>query len=337
MSYNQALTNAGIHEFIFGGEMSRETEYLEFWEKLGFVPVKEGCFSGEKSDTFYGHNAELRSIRLRHPGCDTFNTGLVRLQLWSKLRNEGLNTVKPLECGSRWMGIYTHDVMQLHDSFSANKSMERWNLGMSPIVNAALQNPPPEHDFDQPFVGLRELLVFGNDFRLAFIQRAGFDRPGFGTFDDTLAFKNTEGSHANIVQPANSFSTEFYKAVLDFDTAPFGEAHDSGDEPPTITALDLKPGELFRIERIRSGDCPSGLLQVYSSYMEGEDYRDLSRPGSRNLCAYSINVSDINELKQRLSEYGGELLSQTMQDEFGETSVSFTAPDGYFWLATSCS
>lgn len=329
------LTNSGIYEFVFGGDINRKDEYLTFWKTLGFTPTEKGAFNSSQARKFYGHDAELLSIRLKHPGCDTFNTGLVRLQLWSRLRNQGLDGVKPVECGSRWMGFYTHDVMQLHDSFSAESSLNRWNLDLSPIVNAPLQNPTPVHDFDQPFVGLRELLVFGNDFRLAFIQRGGFDRPGFGTFDDSLPYKNTEGSHANIVQPANSFSTDFYKNVFDFETAPFGEPHDSGGEPPTIKALQLKPGELFHIERIRAGNCPSGLLQVYSSYQEGEDYRDLSRAGSRSLCAYSVNVSDMSAFKQRLSAHEGHILSQTSRDEFNKESVSFTAPDGYFWLATS--
>lgn len=335
MSENMRLTSSGVYEFIFGGEIARKQEYLDFWETLGFVPVENGTLKSEQARAFYGHEAELHSIRLKHPGCDTFGTGYVRLQLWSQLRNEGLGSVSPINCGSRWMGLYTQDVMQLHDSFSSEISKTRWNLSVSPIVNAPLQQPAPEPSFEEPFIGLRELLIFGNDFRLAFIQRGGFDRPGFGTFDDSLPFKNTEGSHANVIQPSNNFSTEFYKTVFDFEPAPYGEAHDSGDEPPTQVALQLKSGELFRVERTRAIDCPSGLLQVYSSYVENEDYRELSQPGSRNLCAYSVKVSDIDECRLRIEDNGGEVISQNLNDEFGQSAISFKAPDGYVWLATT--
>lgn len=189
---------------------------------------------------------------------DTFETGLVRLQLWGELRNDGMGSSNPIEVGSRWMGMYTHDILQVRDAFSNNLAMDEWQLWVSPLVNAPLQKPAPEHNYYERFVGLRETLVFGSRFRLAFIQRGGFERPGFGTFDDSLPFKNTEGSHANVVQPDNSFSSAFYKRAFDFETAPFGEAHDSGDEAPTIVALKLRDGETFRVERTRAKDCPSG-------------------------------------------------------------------------------
>jgi hypothetical protein len=231
------------------------------------------------------------------------------------------------------MGLYTHDILQLRDAFTNPQAVSGWNLWVSPLVNAPLQKPAPDHTYYERFVGLRETLVFGTRFRLAFIQRGGFDRPGFGTFDDSLPFKNTEGSHANVVQPANNFDTEFYKAAFDFETAPFGEPHDSGDEPPTIEALKLRDGELFHVERTRAVDCPSGLLQVYSSYMEGPDRRDLSRPGSGNLCAYSVAVNDPDKLVSIIEAHEDARLIADCDDEFGTRSIVFDAPDGYAWIA----
>jgi hypothetical protein len=332
---NTPLAQAGVYEFIFGAHQDKREELLRFWEVLGFRPAHEGGFTAGEAAAFYGHEADLVSIRLQHPGCETFGTGMVRLQLWSELRNPGLGKVRPIQPGSRWMGMYTQDILQLRDSFESERSRKDWNLWISPLVNAPLAKPAPVHDFYRPFVGLRETLVFGDDFRLAFIQRAGFDRPGFGTYDSSAPFKNTEGSHANIVQPDNSFSTDFYKTVLDFEPAPFGEAHDSGDEAPTIAALDLRPGELFRVERTRAPECPSGLLQVYSSYQPDEDFRDLSRAGSGNLCLYSVRVTDIAELAVRVERHGGVLRSGPSPDEFGQASLYFDAPDGYSWVAVA--
>ncbi len=326
---------AGIHEFVFGAPAAERDALLKFWQVLGFEPVDEGKFDASQAGSAYDHAQKLSSVRLRHQGCVTFNTGLVRLQFWESLRNEGLVGSPAIATGSRWMGLYTRDILQLEDSFRSAQAKADWDLSLSPRIHAPLQNPAPEPDFYAPFVGLRELLVFGNRFRLAFIQRGGFDRPGFGTFDEALAYKNTEGSHANIVQPDNAFSTAFYKSAFGFETAPFGDPHDSGAEPPTIAALNLRPNEMFRIERTRAPDCPSGLLQVYSSYMKSTDYRDKSRPGSGNLCAYSIRVRSLDELESLISQTEAAKVQARFQDEFGEQAVSFYAPDGYAWLALS--
>lgn len=326
-------TTSGVYEFVFGALESEREDLLKFWAMLGFMPVAQGTIDAATAGAVYGHESALTSIRLKHAGCDTHGTGFVRLQLWDALRNEGLGNALPIITGSRWMGLYTHDLPQLQDSFSSPSSRERWNLWLSPQVNAALMHPPPPIDFYAPFVGLRELLVMGNRFRLAFIQRGGFDRPGFGTFDDTLPYKNTEGSHANVVQPANSFSSDFYKQAFDFETAPFGDPHDSGEEPPTIEALQLKDGETFHIERTRAVECPAGLLQIYSSYMEGEDLRDYSQPGSGNLCAYSVRVADLDRLAAVIDGAKGASHKGIRADEFGDPSLVFTAPDGYVWIA----
>ncbi len=326
-------TAAGVFEFVFGALVTERDEILNFWRILGFEADAEGCLSAPASSKAYDHTSPVQSVRLKHTGCDSYGTGFVRLQFWDTLRNEGLGNCSPIVVGSRWMGLYTHDILQLRDSFESRQAKVDWDLWISPLVNAALANPPPTHDFYDPFLGLRETLVFGTRFRLAFIQRAGFDRPGFGTFDDQLAFKNTEGSHANVVQPDNQFSTEFYKSAFGFESAPFGDAHDSGGEAPTIAALRLREGELFRVERTRAVDCPSGLLQVYSSYMPGEDKRDLSRPGSGNLCAYSVRVASLELLAELIDETDFASRSEIFEDEFGESALSFFAPDGYAWIA----
>ncbi|MEM1092014.1 MAG: hypothetical protein AAF552_03225 [Pseudomonadota bacterium] len=330
----QRQTQAGIHEFIFGAPNAERETLLRFWAILGFEPVDEGRLGPEAAGLAYAHQQDLTSVRLRHRGCDTFNTGLVRLQFWDQLRNEGLEDTRPLVVGSRWMGLYTQDILQLRDSLTNSEQQRDWGLWVSPLVNAPLSHPPADVDFYRPFVGLRETLVFGRRFRLAFIQRAGFDRPGFGTFDDRLAFRNTEGSHANIVQAAGRFDSAFYKRVFGFETAPYGDAHDSGTEPTTIEALALRPGETFHIERTRAVDCPSGLLQIYSSYLAGDDRRDRSRPGCGNLCAYSVRVRDLDRLCAEVGDAGG-VVSDRFEDEFGEASVCFDGPDGYAWVAVA--
>ena len=325
---------AGVFEFVFGAYSAERDGLLAFWARLGFTPCADGGLDAAAAGKAFGHRSALASVRLQHPGCTSFGTGFVRLQFWDELRDEGLGTATPIVTGSRWMGMYTHDILQLRDSFGSRAAVRDWDLTMSSLVNAPLAKPAPEISLEQPFVGLRETLIFGRRFRLAFIQRGGFERPGFGTFDDALPFKNTEGSHANIVQATTAFDTGFYKHAFGFETAPFGEAHDSGDEAPTIEALSLRDGELFRVERTRAPDCPTGLLQVYSSYLDGPDLRDRSRPGSGNLCAYSLRVRDLDRLARDVEDAGGTH-DGIVSDEFGTDTISFTAPDGYAWLAVA--
>jgi hypothetical protein len=318
--------SSGVHEFVFSTQLSDRDRLLDFWSALGFVVDREGTLSASDASALYGHHADLQSARLRHSGCGAFETGLVRLQCWSELAGEGLGAQRPLVTGSRWMGMYTADILELRDSLAGYRSEipDRW---LSELVSAPLAHPAPDITWRSPFVGLRETLYFEPDGRIAVIQRGGFDRPGFGTIDMRLPYKNSEGSHANVVQPSRAFGTAFYKTVFGLESAPYGEAHDSGDEPPTQRALRLESGQLFRVERLRAPDCPTGLLQVYSPYFETPDCRAQSCPGQRGLSAYSYRAGNIEaSALPSVTDYRAGV------NEFGEAACTFTSPDGYSWM-----
>lgn len=319
----------GLYEFVFTAHASERERLLAFWSGLGFFPEVDGRLTASEAEALYGHASALQSVRLRHSGCGAHETGLVRLQCWDDLAGEGLGAHKPLVTGSRWMGMYTDDILEIRDSLNDYNAdtHDRW---LSDLVSAPLANPPPQVTWDDPFVGLRETLYFDLDGRIAFIQRGGFDRPGFGTIDRALPYKNSEGSHANVVQPSRAFDTDFYKTVFGLESAPYGEAHDSGDEPPTQRALRLEAGQLFRVERLRAPECPTGYLQVYSPYFDAEDHRALSQPGQRGLSAYSYRVQSIDaEALPGATNYCAG------QNEFGESACTFYAPDGYSWMWVS--
>jgi hypothetical protein len=317
---------SGLHEFVFATHISERDRLLQFWSQLGFSLEREGSLTATESEALYGHAAALQSVRLKHLGSHAHDTGLVRLQCWSDLAGDGLGARKPLVTGSRWMGMYTADIIELRDSLGDYNSdvSDRW---LSELVSAPLANPPPQVTWESPFVGLRETLYFDPDGRIAFIQRGGFDRSGFGTIDQGLPYKNSEGSHANVVQPSNAFDTAFYKTVFGLESAPYGEAHDSGDEPPTQRALCLEAGQLFRVERLRAPDCPTGLLQVYSPYFDTDDCRELSQPGQRGLTAYSYRSKTIDAAAlPSVTDY------RSGRNEFDEPACTFRSPDGYFWM-----
>ena len=109
---------SGLHEFVFSAHASERERLLAFWSGLGFEPDAEGALSATDAEALYGHGAALASIRLRHSGCAAHETGLVRLQCWDELAGEGLGAHKPLVTGSRWMGMYSADILELRDSLS---------------------------------------------------------------------------------------------------------------------------------------------------------------------------------------------------------------------------
>ena len=134
---------SGLHEFVFSLHVSERKRLLAFWAGLGFQPHAEGALSADDAEALYGHGAALTSIRLRHSGCAAHETGLVRLQCWDELAGEGLGARKPLVTGSRWMGMYTADILELRDSLSDynHDTEDRW---LSELVSAPLANPPPQ-------------------------------------------------------------------------------------------------------------------------------------------------------------------------------------------------
>jgi uncharacterized glyoxalase superfamily protein PhnB len=307
---------------------------LEFWAYFGFEPVAEGELHAAQAKALYGHASDLKSVKLAHPGCDTCDTGYVRLQFWSELANEGLGSAKAIDVGGRWMGIYVRDGMRVSEAIHGEKIKGNHDWSLTALVRAAFAWPEPEISLAAPFMGLREFVALGDEFRLAFVERVGFERPGFGTFAENLPFQNTEGTHANIVQPVGGFSTDFYKEVFGLVTMANGEAHDSGEEAPTIEALKLDDGQTFCIERLVHPDSPGGMLQVYSPYSGEKDLRDISRIGARGLGCYSYRVRDIAEFREAAAGAGAQNITEVCDNEFGEKSICFDAPDGVYWTVS---
>jgi uncharacterized glyoxalase superfamily protein PhnB len=46
---------------------------------------------------------------------------------------------------------------------------------------------------------------------------------------------------------------------------------------------------------------------------------------------YTLRVSDLDEYRRRVGEGGATEVTAIVENEFGERSFSFVAPDGFFW------
>ena len=139
----------GLYEFVFSAQVAERERLLAFWSQLGFEPETEGSLTSGEADALYGHASKLQSVRLRHSGSRAYETGLVRLQFWEALSGEGLGARKPLITGSRWMGMYTADILEVRDSLEGYncEASERW---LSELVSAPLANPAPEVTWANP-------------------------------------------------------------------------------------------------------------------------------------------------------------------------------------------
>ena len=152
---------SGLHEFVFSAQVAERERLLTFWSQLGFVPETEGSLTSGEADALYGHASTLQSVRLRHSGSRAYETGLVRLQFWEELSGEGLGARKPLITGSRWMGMYTADILEVRDSLEGYncEASERW---LSELVSPRSQTPLPRSpgrvllsDCARPFTSTR--------------------------------------------------------------------------------------------------------------------------------------------------------------------------------------
>jgi catechol 2,3-dioxygenase-like lactoylglutathione lyase family enzyme len=149
-----------------------------------------------------------------------------------------------------------------------------------------------------------------------------------------------------VIQDDSKQSLEFYEEVLGllrvrddvktsydsslagreiFDLAP-GEQFfvTAFDEPRSSTTdfLAARPGRLYIIRFPDS-------VQLASQF-------DLAKPGCLGMCLYTYRVAGLAEYLDRLRSSQAQNITEIVSNEFGENSLSFVAPDGYFWtLLTS--
>lgn len=132
---------------------------------------------------------------------------------------------------------------------------------------------------------------------------------------------------------------DFYDRVLglrksgDF-RLPYAEIGSSGKD-----IFRLREGEGFHMHRFddpRSGDGAdkrSGRIIFFnfSDSIEMPDLRDASRPGALGYCLYSLRVRGLERTRQIAIDAGARDVTGICRNEFGESALLLTAPDGTLW------
>lgn len=120
-----------------------------------------------------------------------------------------------------------------------------------------------------------------------------------------------------------------------------GSTEGRGDKPASQAMFDSVEDDVAQtilIDDPRSSldiaKCRSGRLFVRAFASETslkEDVFEESCPGCPGVTLYTYRVSDVFEYQGKVASSAATRVSDVIENEFGERSFSFIAPDGYWW------
>jgi catechol 2,3-dioxygenase-like lactoylglutathione lyase family enzyme len=337
MTQKQSLDIEGIYEVCVG--VSDPIAAIQYWEQFGYRIDRTGELSAAVAKLLYGVNSGLRSIRLAHRNADH---GLIRLMVWQTPINDGLGMGSMKVKGNRWATTLTADMLNLlnqaEEATKAGISIKYTNPHWEIIYNKERKSRP----FIDPAIGVREMMVLQPLTRQVLFQRFGYTLPHYGEIDETSAFKTSQFTHMGLViQDDTKETLKFYEDVLGLlrvrdDVETSYESSLAGRE-----IFDLEPGEKFFVTAFddpRSSKTDfmaahSGRLYIvrFPNALNLESQFAQAQPGCLGMCLYTYRVRGLEDYRDRLKASPAQKLTDIVSNEFGEQSVSFIAPDGYFW------
>jgi catechol 2,3-dioxygenase-like lactoylglutathione lyase family enzyme len=194
--------------------------------------------------------------------------------------------------------------------------------------------------FLDAIAGVREMLLIQPLTRQVVFQRYGYSLPLYGRIDEASAFRSSQVTHAGLVVQGGPALVDFYDTVLGLLRARDG--HESTyAEVASRHVFGMTPGERYvttdfddpRSSATDPALMRSGRLKVIRFVSDAPipDRRDRSRPGSLGYSMYSLRVRDLAAYRDKVVRGGATQVSAISANEFGERSLTFTAPDGYAW------
>jgi catechol 2,3-dioxygenase-like lactoylglutathione lyase family enzyme len=337
MTQQQQTSIGGIYEVCIG--VPEPLTAIRYWQQFGYRIDRVGELSATVAQQLYGVNSAVRSIRLAHQNIEH---GLIRLMVWERPINDGLEMRSMKIRGNRWATTLTADISNiLNHTEEANKAglpVKYTNPHWEIIYHKERQSRP----FIDPAIGVREMMLLQPLTRQVLFQRFGYTLPHYGAIADRAAFKTSQFTHMGMVIQDDSKETlKFYEEVLGLlrvrdDVETSYESSLAGRE-----IFDLQPGEKFFVTAF---DDPRSSATDFTAARSGRLYiirfpEDLtlaseferSRPGCLGMCAYTYLVDGLVEYWERINASPARQLTEIADNEFGERSCSFMAPDGYFW------
>jgi hypothetical protein len=331
---DQAVPVGGVYEMGIG--VTDPIPVILYWQQFGYTLRREGTLDRTAAEQLYGVSSALRSIRLAHQDADH---GLIRIMIWDEPVNEGLGMSPMKVLGGRWGAMLTRDIYNL-----LNHAEDAKVAGMPVYIvepqKAFIYSPATK---PRPFLDkatyVREMCLIQPLSRQIFFQRFHYDLPLYGSVHEDSFFRTSQISHFGLVVQGGTGQLEFYDKVLGLLKARDGLV--TYDDISGRNVFELQPGEQYFVtdfDDVRSSSTDpmkmrSGRLKVirFPDDVPLDDKRDHSRPGSLGASLYTLRVSDLDEYRRRVGEGGAGEVTAIVENEFGERSFSFVAPDGFFW------
>ncbi|MEH2252963.1 VOC family protein [Nostoc sp.] len=337
MTQEQQTAIEGIYEVCIG--IPEPISAIQYWEQFGYRIGQVGELTADVANQLYGVNSSLRSIRLYHQNSDH---GLIRLMVWQNPTHEGLGIASMKIKGNRWAASLTADVLSIlnhiENAKAAGLPIRHTNPYWEVIYNKERKSRP----FIEPAVGVREMLLLQPLARQLLFQRFGYTLPDYGQVNHNAALKASQFTHMGIIVQDDSKETlKFYEEVLGLLRVRDGVETSYESSPAGREIFDLNPGEKFILTtfddpRSSKSDLMavrSGRLYIirFPENINLESRFEAAQPGSLGMSLYTYRVKGIQEYCDRIKASNVQQVTDIINNEFGETSFSFVAPDGYFW------
>ena len=328
----------GVFEIGIGTRKAEDV--LSYWAAFGFSEVERGELDAARAKELYGVDSPLQAIRLGH---GTSDHGWVRIMVWDRPTNEGLDLADMRVRGNRWGAMLSLDVLAVANAAEASRDAGSDIMTLGPFWDVVYGDAASSAPFEQPPVGVREFMLLRPASRQFVFERFGYDVPLYGTADPEAPMKTSQFTHVGlIVQDDSKVSLRFYDEVLgllrvnDEEWETRYETTRTGDEIFGIGPSEAYYSTNFDDPRSSKSDLSktrSGRLKVirYPEALEVPQAHDRSRPGCLGFSLYTYRVADIEAVHRTVSRSTATRVTAIAPNEFGEPSFSFVAPDGYFW------
>ncbi|NMG09228.1 VOC family protein [Brasilonema sp. UFV-L1] len=341
---NQGQTSIeGIYEVCIG--VKEAIPAIQYWELFGYRIGQEGELSQAAACQLYGVNSSLRSIRLYHQYLDH---GLLRLMIWENPTNEGLGMGSMKVKGNRWATTLTDDVLNILNHVEEAKAAGWKMRNTYPHWEVIYDKENKSRPFIEPVIGVREMLLLQPLTRQVFFQRFGYTLPHYGNVNKNSVLKTSQFTHMGMVIQDDSKETlKFYDEVLGLlrvrdDVETTYESSLAGRD-----IFDLQRGEKFYVTAFddpRSSAtnifaARSGRLYIvrFPGFIKLDSRFEAAQPGCLGVCLYTYRVRGLDTYCDRIKASPVQKYTNLIPNEFGEMSLSFVAPDGYFWTLLEAS
>lgn len=343
---------SGVFEVCVGVDSEHALEaQVRYWAEFGYneaCDFPRGELVADDAMTLYGVFSSLVSVRLFHQDSDH---GLVRL-MWfrERVHTPPLNLKNLRVLGARWGAQLTENVYNIvhHADDAAAAGSDITTIGPSQSVvyrhAGACSAPEPFHS---AIACVREYIFIQKYTVQNAFQRFEYTVPRYGKVNPASKFKASQITHVGIIAQGEHAQLDFYENTLGLMKTTHDEGREFSFDNAEQADKDIlglkKAGDRFNTTNFDSPESSmkvqeylSGRIHVlrYAADVEVPDCRQASRPGTIGPNNYTLRLAKerLVPMHEKVKAAAGVTeATPCVTNEFGESSFSFVAPDGYFW------